>query len=61
MLDKMVPYGNIPFFWTNHYGKGTQYAGLAYDYDDAYLQGDFKEHKYICFLSKQGKVLAVIG
>jgi NADPH-dependent 2,4-dienoyl-CoA reductase/sulfur reductase-like enzyme len=22
MLGKMVPYGNIPFFWTNHYGKG---------------------------------------
>ena len=22
MLGKMIPYGNIPFFWTNHYGKG---------------------------------------
>jgi len=22
MLGKMTPYGNIPFFWTNQYGKG---------------------------------------
>ena len=22
MLGKMVPYGNVPFFWTNQYGKG---------------------------------------
>ena len=29
MLGKMVPYGNIPFFWTNHYMKGLQYIGKA--------------------------------
>ena len=29
MLGKMVPYGNVPFFWTNHYGKGMAYVGNA--------------------------------
>jgi NAD(P)H-nitrite reductase large subunit len=29
MLGKMVPFGNIPFYWTRHYNKTVQYIGFA--------------------------------
>jgi hypothetical protein len=61
MLGKLVPFGLTPFYWTNVYGKGIQYAGYALDPDETYIQGDFKENKFVAFLAKEGKVLAVIG
>lgn len=34
MLGKMVPYGDIPFYWTRNYNKSVQYVGYASDYDE---------------------------
>jgi NADPH-dependent 2,4-dienoyl-CoA reductase/sulfur reductase-like enzyme len=37
MLGKMVPFGNVPFFWTRNYNKAVQYIGNASDYDEVYI------------------------
>ena len=61
MLGKMVPFGNVPFFWTRNYNKAVQYIGHASDYDEVYIQGDVMANKFLAFYIKNGKILAVAG
>jgi apoptosis-inducing factor 3 len=61
MLGKLVPFGNVPFYWTRHYNKSIQYAGYAAEYDEVHVQGSLEEGKFIAFYSQKGKVLAVSG
>jgi len=58
MLGKMVPYGNIPFFWTMHYGKGMQYCGNATSWDSIHIDGDPKSNKFLAYFIKNDKVIA---
>lgn len=58
MLGKMVPYGNIPFFWTNHYGKGMQYVGNAMSWDEIHIDGVPRDNKFIAYYIKDNKILA---
>lgn len=58
MLGKMVPYGSIPFFWTNHYGKGMQYVGAAMEWDEIHVDGVPRDNKFIAYYIKDNKVLA---
>lgn len=39
MLGKLVPFGDIPFFWTRNYNKTIQYVGSASNYDEIYTTG----------------------
>ena len=57
MLGKMVPYGNIPFFWTNHYGKGMQYVGNAMSWDEIHIDGVARDNKFIAYYIKDNKVM----
>ena len=61
MLGKMVPFGNVPFFWTRNYNKTVQYIGHASDFDEIYIQGDVSANKFLAFYIKKGKILAVAG
>mmetsp|Transcript_18743 Transcript_18743/g.28771 ORF Transcript_18743/g.28771 Transcript_18743/m.28771 type:complete len:493 (-) Transcript_18743:166-1644(-) len=61
MLGKMVPYGNIPFFWTNHYGKGMQYCGHATEWDSIHIDGVPRDNKFLAYYIKNDKVLAIAG
>ena len=61
MLGKLVPFGNIPFYWTRHYNKSIQYAGYATEYDEIFYQGDLAEGKFVAFYVKDNKVKAVAG
>jgi apoptosis-inducing factor 3 len=58
MLGKMTPYGNVPFFWTNHYGKGMQYVGNAMSWDEIHVDGVPRSNKFIAYFIKDNKVLA---
>lgn len=58
MVGKMVPYGNVPFFWTNHYGKGMQYVGNAMAWDSIHIDGVPRDNKFIAFYIKDNKILA---
>mmetsp|Transcript_14883 Transcript_14883/g.25352 ORF Transcript_14883/g.25352 Transcript_14883/m.25352 type:complete len:264 (+) Transcript_14883:1244-2035(+) len=61
MLGKMVPYGNVPFFWTNHYQKGMQYVGHAMDWDDILIDGIPRNNQFVAIYSKNNKILAACG
>lgn len=61
MLGKMVPYGNIPFFWTRNFDLSTQLIGINHDYDDIYIDGSVKEGKFLLYYIKKNKVVAVAG
>lgn len=58
MLGKMTPYGNVPFFWTNHYGKGMSYVGNATTWDEIHIDGVPRANKFIAYFIKDNKVLA---
>lgn len=51
MLGKLVPFGNVPFYWTRHYNKSIQYAGYAAEYDEVHIEGNLEEGKFIAFYS----------
>jgi NADPH-dependent 2,4-dienoyl-CoA reductase/sulfur reductase-like enzyme len=61
MLGKLVPFGNVPFYWTRHYNKSIQYAGYATDYDEVHIQGSVAEGKFVALFIKDNKVQAVAG
>ena len=58
MLGKMDPYGNVPVFWTNHYGKGMQYVGCAQSWDEIFVDGSPRDNKFIAYFIKDNKVIA---
>ena len=61
MLGKMEAYGSIPFFWTNHYGKGMQYVGHATKWDEIHIDGVPRSNKFIAYYIHNNKVLAASG
>lgn len=61
MLGKMIPFGNVPFYWTRNYNKTVQYVGYAAEYDEVFVQGNVMENKFVAFYIKDDKILAVAG
>ena len=61
MLGKLVPFGNVLFYWTRHYNKAVQYIGHAHEYDEVFVQGDIMANKFVAYYIKDGKILAVAG
>ena len=40
MLDKYVPYNDVPFFWTRHYNKSLQVIGaIQVGYSECFVKG----------------------
>ena len=60
MLGKMVPFGNVPFYWTRHYNKTVQVVGNG-EYDDVYVQGDLAANKFVAYYTKGNKIVQVAG
>ena len=58
MLDKDIPYENIPFFWTRNYNLTLQYTGYVRDYDEIHIDGDIAEKKFIAYYIKDKHVRA---
>ena len=61
MLGKMVPYGNVPIFWTNNYGKGFQYVGNARSWDNIHIEGVPRSNKFVAYYIKDNRVMAAAG
>lgn len=61
MMNKLVPYGEIPFFWTRFYNKSIQYVGNAQSFDEVHIQGDIDAKKFVAFYIKDDRVHAVSG
>lgn len=61
MLNKFVPYGNTPFFWTRHYNKSLQYVGSGVGAEEVHIDGDVMKHDFLAYYIKGDKILAVSG
>lgn len=58
MLGKMQPYGAVPFYWTNNYGKGMQFVGNAPSWDEIHIDGVPRNNKFIAYYIKENQVIA---
>jgi hypothetical protein len=61
MLNKYVPYGQIPFFWTRHYNKGIHFVGSG-SYKEIYIEGDISKSNFIAYyINEADQIVAVSG
>jgi 3-phenylpropionate/trans-cinnamate dioxygenase ferredoxin reductase component len=58
MLGKDEPYDRIPYFFSDQYDVGMEYAGHATEWDNVVFRGDVDSREFIAFWLKDGRVLA---
>jgi 3-phenylpropionate/trans-cinnamate dioxygenase ferredoxin reductase subunit len=60
MLGQDASYERLPYFFTDQYDLGMEYAGYVDPggYDDVILRGDVDRREFIAFWLKGGRVLA---
>jgi len=61
MIDKPTQVDNVPYFWTNQYGKNIRYCGHALQMDDTYVEGSLDDLNFLAIFSHKGVVLAAAG
>jgi 3-phenylpropionate/trans-cinnamate dioxygenase ferredoxin reductase component len=58
MLGKGEPYDRIPYFFSDQYDVGMEYAGHAEDWDEVVFRGDVDAREFIAFWLKGRRVVA---
>jgi len=58
MLGTGEPYDRIPYFFSDQYDVGMEYAGHATEWDEVVFRGDVDGREFIAFWLKGGRVLA---
>jgi 3-phenylpropionate/trans-cinnamate dioxygenase ferredoxin reductase subunit len=58
MLGKGEPYDRIPYFFSDQYDIGMEYAGYATEWDEVVFRGDVGGREFIAFWLKDGRLLA---
>jgi 3-phenylpropionate/trans-cinnamate dioxygenase ferredoxin reductase subunit len=58
MLGTGDPYDRIPYFFSDQYDVGMEYAGHAPSYDEVVFRGDVDGREFIAFWLQGGRVLA---
>jgi 3-phenylpropionate/trans-cinnamate dioxygenase ferredoxin reductase subunit len=60
MLGKDAPYDRVPYFYTDQYDLGMEYAGYAVPggYDQVVFRGDAGKREFIAFWLSGGRVVA---
>ena len=58
MLGGSEPYDKLPYFFSDQYDVGMEYAGHATDWDEVVFRGDVDAREFIAFWLKDGRVQA---
>jgi 3-phenylpropionate/trans-cinnamate dioxygenase ferredoxin reductase subunit len=58
MLGRDEPYDAVPYFFSDQYDVGMEYAGYATDWDEVVFRGDPATREFIAFWLKDDRVLA---
>jgi 3-phenylpropionate/trans-cinnamate dioxygenase ferredoxin reductase subunit len=58
MLGAGEPYDRVPYFFSDQYDVGMEYAGHATDWDEVVFRGDVDAREFIAFWLKDGRVAA---
>ncbi|UII69124.1 FAD-dependent oxidoreductase [Pseudomonas sp. HN11] len=61
MLGEALPYANVPFFWTYHFGKTFEVLGHPQHWNRLHVEGDLQQHDFIALLCHDDQVEAVIA
>jgi len=61
MTGKKIEYRDVPYFWTSQPGLQFRYIGLAKEWDDLIIDGDFAAKKFLAFFVKGDRIMAVAG
>ena len=66
MAGGFAVYQEVPFFWTNAFGKSVRWVGVLADvgeatdnWDNVLIEGDLNEGKFVAYYVKSGRVAAV--
>jgi 3-phenylpropionate/trans-cinnamate dioxygenase ferredoxin reductase component len=58
MLGERLAYDRIPYFFSDQYDVGMEYAGYATDWDEVVFRGDVAGREFIAFWLQGGRVVA---
>jgi 3-phenylpropionate/trans-cinnamate dioxygenase ferredoxin reductase component len=58
MLGRLEAYEELPFFFSDQYDAGMEYAGFARDWDRVVVRGDTKARELIAFWMSGDRILA---
>ena len=58
MLGRAQPYDRVPYFFSDQYEVGMEYAGYARDWDRVVFRGDPASREFIAFWLRGARVLA---
>jgi 3-phenylpropionate/trans-cinnamate dioxygenase ferredoxin reductase subunit len=58
ICGKMVPYGAVPWFWSDQYDLKLQAVGLADGHDQVVLRGAMDTRSFVVFYLREGAVIA---
>ncbi|KUG06106.1 FAD-dependent oxidoreductase [Solirubrum puertoriconensis] len=58
MLGRKQPFQNVPFFWTQQYGKSLRYVGRAAKPDEIIFHGNVAEQNFVALYVADGQIKA---
>jgi 3-phenylpropionate/trans-cinnamate dioxygenase ferredoxin reductase subunit len=58
MLGKEASYDRLPYFFSDQYDVGMEYAGYATEWDEVVFRGDVASREFIAFWLHGGRVVA---
>jgi 3-phenylpropionate/trans-cinnamate dioxygenase ferredoxin reductase component len=58
MLGRDEPYDKTPYFFSDQYEVGMEYAGFATAWDEVVIRGDLEAREFIAFWLEGGRVAA---
>jgi 3-phenylpropionate/trans-cinnamate dioxygenase ferredoxin reductase subunit len=58
MLDRRAAYDSLPYFFSDQYDTGMEYAGLARSWERVVFRGDPATREFIAFWLNEGRVVA---
>lgn len=58
MAGKEVSYEELPYFYSDQFDLGMEYAGFATDWDEVVIRGDENGREFIAFWLNEGRVQA---
>jgi hypothetical protein len=61
MLGAPGAYERLPYFYSDQYDLGMEYAGLATDWDRVVVRGDLAAREFIAFWLKDQRVVAAMN
>ncbi|SEU03542.1 FAD-dependent oxidoreductase [Hymenobacter actinosclerus] len=58
MLGQEVAFAEVPFFWTQQFGKSLRYAGHATEWDEIIFHGDVRRQNFLALYAHRNRLVA---